>query len=69
MISAILLWYHGAKSALANGALYRDVMKMETLVKIARMKYEPEENWKNYIAELFDCMKSEFSAMSGGDVA
>ena len=67
MVSAILLWYHGAKSALANGALYRDVMKMETLVKIARMKYEPEENWKNYIADLFDCMKSEFSAMSGGD--
>ena len=40
---------------------------MESLVKIARMKYEPEENWQTYISDLKTGMKAEFAKMGGDE--
>lgn len=65
MIETILTWYHKSEKVLAEGALYRDIMNMKSLVGIARMKYEPEENCKEYFAALADEMSGEFSALSG----
>ncbi len=67
MITAILSWYHSGMSALAEGVLYKELIRMECLVKIARMKYESEENWESYISELMSGMKAEFAALGGGE--
>ncbi len=68
MLSAILAWYKGSLSALKLGATYKKIMSMKVLEKIAKMKYEPEESWKEYFRAINDEMISEFSEItSGGD--
>ncbi len=69
MMESIISWYDGALSALTQGATYKSIMAMETLPKIASMKYEPEENWDQYHGELTALMKSEFEEMCRGGQA
>ena len=63
MVEAILEWYHGSLAALPEGATYKKIMSMDSLEKIATMKYQPEEEWDSFYAELKNTMAAEFKAM------
>ncbi len=67
MLGAILLWYAKGQAGLAEGALYKDIMNEAVLTKIARMKYEPDENWDNFYASLTEEIKSLFEGLKGSD--
>ena len=69
MISAILLWYKGSLDALSKGATYKKIMSMAVLEKIAKMKYEPEENWSEYFKGITNDLINEFNEITvGGDL-
>ena len=42
-------------------------MNESVLTKIARMKYEPDENWDNFYAALTEDIKSLFDGLKGSD--
>ncbi len=67
MIGAILLWYAKGQSGLADGVEYKEIMNESVLTKIARMKYEPDENWDNFYAALTEDIKSLFDGLKGSD--
>jgi V/A-type H+-transporting ATPase subunit A len=66
MMSAILLWYKGSLSALELGATYKSIMSMKVLEKIAKMKYQPEENWKDFYKSIQDDLIREFAEITKG---
>ena len=66
MLSAILLWYKGSLSALEKGATYKMIMGMSSLEKIAKMKYEPEENWNEFFRSFKDGLSEEFARLTKG---
>lgn len=69
MLSAILSWYKGSLLALEKGATYKMIMGMNALEKIAKMKYEPEENWNEFFTSLTDGLSEEFARLTkGGEV-
>ena len=69
MLSAILAWYKGSLNALTKGATYKKIMGMRVLEKIAKMKYEPEENWADFYAGINNDLTEEFQEITkGGDV-
>ena len=68
MLSAILSWYKGSLSALTKGATYKQIMGMKVLEKIAKMKYEPEENWTEFYQGINDDLTTELQEITkGGD--
>jgi len=68
MLSAILSWYRMAQDAILDGAGYKEIMSMGALERIAAMKYEEEDRWDAFYAELIEQMKQEFAKMrAGGD--
>ncbi|MBQ5746693.1 MAG: V-type ATP synthase subunit A [Clostridia bacterium] len=69
MLSAILLWYKGSLAALEMGATYKKIMEMSSLEKIAKMKYEPEENWNSFFKDLKDTLAEEFAMITKGGEA
>ncbi len=69
MLTAILLWYKGSLTALKKGATYKMIMGMSSLEKIAKMKYEPEENWNEFFKDLKDSLAEEFVMLTKGGEA
>ena len=70
MIAAILNWYHRSQDVLKVGVEYRKLNDMDILSYIAKMKYEPDQNWDVFYEDLDKRMKREFSDLkSGGDAA
>ena len=70
MIAAILGWYHKSQDVLKAGVDYRKLANMSVLGKIARMKYEPDNNWDAFYGELDQDQRQEFAELkSGGDAA
>lgn len=70
MLSAILNWYHMSLSSLSKGATYKMIMNMSVLEMIAKMKYQPEESWSDFYANLNETLSREFSEIGiGGDIA
>ena len=68
MLSAILSWYRMAQEAIPDGAGYKEIMKLGSLEKIAAMKYEEEDGWDAFYADLTEQMRQEFSRLrAGGD--
>ncbi len=69
MLSAILSWYKGSLDALSKGGTYKKIMAMPVLEKIAKMKYEPEENWAEYFKGITNDLINEFNEITvGGDL-
>ena len=66
MIAAILSWYKGSLAALKKGATYKKIMGMSVLEKIAKMKYHPEESWKEFYQSINDDLITEFQDITSG---
>lgn len=52
MLGAILYWYDRAQAALQNGMSAEDATPEALMMRIAAMKYEPDETWDAYYAAL-----------------
>ncbi|MDD4125014.1 MAG: V-type ATP synthase subunit A [Eubacteriales bacterium] len=65
MLGAILMWYSKGQKALKDGASYKDVMDGNILSEIAKMKYEPDENWNEFYASLTGLIAGRFSDLKG----
>ncbi|MBE6701059.1 MAG: V-type ATP synthase subunit A [Ruminococcaceae bacterium] len=66
MIDAILSWYRLSLASLKKGATYKEIITMKVLEKIAKMKYEAEDTWNKFYADLKEEMAEEFSKLELG---
>jgi len=65
MLESILNLHAAASDALMEGTKIEPILKMDVRDKIARIKFEPEENVKRYILEVKKQIASEIGAMTG----
>lgn len=67
MLKAILKWYDLGKIALQNNVLYNDIIKMNVLSSIGRMKYIPENEFDKTISEIYKEIDTEYDNLMKGD--
>lgn len=67
MLKAILKWYDLGKIALKNNVLYNDIIKMNVLSSIGRMKYIPENEFDKTISEIYKEIDTEYDNLMKGD--
>jgi len=63
ILESILDLHSAAGEALKDGVKIESILKMDVRDKIARIKYEPEEEIKGYIAEISKQITDEISAL------
>lgn len=63
MLNLILLWYEKGQEALKLGATFNEIMGMNIIEQIGRMKYIEEKNWEKSYKELKEQLTSEYKTM------
>ena len=66
MMRAILHWYHLGQKALKNNVAFNDVMKMDVIEPIGRLKYVEEDKVSKVAAKLIEDMENEYQKLEGG---
>ncbi len=64
MLRIILTWYEKGLQALESDVKFSQIMNMQTLEQIGRMKYIPENEQKEQLDKLFNAMLSEYAALT-----
>ena len=67
MLSTIHRWYHKATEALEGDVVFSKITSMAIIERIGRMKYIPEAEFAEKIAQLNSDMDDEFAALMGGE--
>jgi len=68
MLKAILDWYNGGVNALNNNVSYNQIIKMNVLSEIGRMKYIPEGEFNEKIKEIYKNIDTEFETLVKGAI-
>lgn len=63
MLKAILKWYDRGLVALSNNVNYNDIIVMEVLSKIGRMKYIEEQSFEKEIQEILEAIDLEYEKL------
>ena len=63
MLKAILKWYDRGLVALSNNVNYNDIIVMEVLSKIGRMKYIEEQSFGKEIQEILEAIDLEYEKL------
>lgn len=63
MLSMILLWYNLGNKALEQAVPFSKIISMKCLESIGRLKYIPEEDWKDSIKNVEDLLRREFAEL------
>ncbi len=63
MLKTIITWYEDACKALSNNVSFNDIMKMDILEDIGRMKYVKEDEFDNHLKEISSKLENEFNAL------
>ncbi len=63
MAKAILQWYDGAREAIERGIGIDKLERMQIKYAMARMKYVPNEGFKDKYEEIQRAMKDEFEVL------
>ena len=66
MMRAILHWYHLGQKALKNNVAFNDVMEMDVIEPIGRLKYVEEDKVSKVAAKLIEDMENEYHKLEGG---
>lgn len=66
MLKGILKWYNGAVNALKNNVSYNQIIKMNALASIGRMKYITEDEFNTRVNKLYDEIDKEFTSLMKG---
>ena len=69
MLDIILGWFDLASAAVKDGASCADATPEDLMMRIAAMKYEPEDTWVSYYQSLRADLQTYFRALAqkGGD--
>lgn len=67
MLGIILMWYHEGQDALRENVSFKEIINQGLMSKIARMKYEPDDNWDNFYGEIKSEMSRVYSELKGSD--
>lgn len=68
MLKAILKWYNNGVLALKNNISYNDIIKMNVLSSIGRMKYIPEDEFDGRILDIYNEIDSEYDSLAKGEI-
>lgn len=66
MMRAILHWYHLGQKALKNNVAFNDIMKMNVIEPIGRLKYIKEDEISSVATKVTEDMESEYQQLEGG---
>lgn len=67
ILKAILKWYNGGIHALKNNVLYNDIVKMNVLASIGRMKYIEEDDFNEKAKAIYQEIDNEYEKLMKGD--
>lgn len=64
MLGIILDWYDAALAAVQNGATCKEATPEALMTRIAAMKYEPDDGWTQFYAQLQKDIRETFAEMT-----